>query len=46
MCRFISFHHRPDNGDIAVSDLNSHSKSEKKLKLNSEVKRGLIIKIR
>jgi len=34
MCRFISFFHRPDNGDVVVHDLSSHSNTEKKLKLN------------
>ena len=37
MCQFISFHHNPLNGDIAVSDLNSHSNTEEKLKLNLNV---------
>ena len=34
MCQFISFFHRPDNGDIVVNDLSSHSNTESKLKLN------------
>ena len=34
MCQFISFFHRPDTGDIAVWDLNSHSNTGKHLKLN------------
>ena len=33
MCKFISFLHRPDNGDIAVWDLNSHSNTQNKLNL-------------
>ena len=34
MCQFISFHHRPDNGDIAVSVLDSHADTEKNLSLD------------
>jgi hypothetical protein len=34
MGQFISFLHRPDNGDIAVWDLNSHSDTQKKLNLH------------
>ena len=34
MCQYISFFHRPDNGDIAVYDLTSHSKTQQYLKLN------------
>ena len=34
MCRLISFLHRPDNGDIAVYDLTSHSATQKKLNLS------------
>jgi hypothetical protein len=34
MCEFISFLHRPDNGDIAVWDLNSHSNTQYKLNLH------------
>lgn len=33
MCRLVSFLHRPDNGDIAVYDLTSHSETQKKLNL-------------
>jgi hypothetical protein len=33
MCEFISFLHRPDNGDIAVYDLTSHSNTQEKLGL-------------
>ena len=33
MCQLISFLHRPDNGDIAVYDLTSHSNTQKKLGL-------------
>ena len=33
MCEFISFFHRPDNGDIVVSDLTSHGNTEKTLNL-------------
>ena len=33
MCQFISFLHRPDNGDIAVWDLTSHSNTQEKLEL-------------
>ena len=34
MCQFISFLHRPDNGDIVVYDLTSHSGTQKKLGLS------------
>ena len=34
MCKFISFHHKPIDGEIAVSVLDSHSDTEKNLKLN------------
>ena len=34
MCEFISFWHQPSTGDIAVSDLMSHSDTYEKLKLN------------
>ena len=34
MCRFISFFHRPDNGDVAVYDLTSHGNTEQHLNLN------------
>jgi len=37
MCRFISFHHNPINGDIKVAVLNSHSETEKKLNLNLSI---------
>jgi len=37
MCRFISFFHNPINGDIAVYDLTSHSKTQEKLKLNEKI---------
>ena len=37
MCRFISFHHNPISGDVVVSDLESHSDTEEKLKLNLNV---------
>ena len=37
MCRFASFFHNPINGDIAISDLNSHSNTERELKLNLNV---------
>ena len=37
MCRFISFWHNPLHGDVAVSDLDSHSNTEKALKLNNKV---------
>ena len=37
MCEFISFFHRPDNGDIAVSDLESHGNTEEKLGLNKKL---------
>ena len=37
MCQFISLFHNPLNGDIAVADLNSHSKTEKQLKLNKAI---------
>jgi hypothetical protein len=30
MCQFISFFHRPDNGDIAVSVLDHHDATMKK----------------
>jgi len=31
MCQFISFMHRPDNGDVFIYDLSSHSETESKL---------------
>ena len=34
MCQFISFHHNPYTGKIAVYDLESHSNTEEKLKLD------------
>jgi hypothetical protein len=34
VCQFISFLHRPDNGDIAVYDLTSHNGTQKKLGLS------------
>ena len=34
MCQFISFHHKPTTGDIAVAVLDSHSDTEQRLKLN------------
>src|SRR4030043_337101 len=34
MCQFISFHHKPTTGDIAVAVLASHSDTEQRLKLN------------
>ena len=37
MCQFISFFHNPLNGDIAVSDLNSHGNTETELKLNKNI---------
>ena len=37
MCQFISFFHRPDNGDIAVYDLQSHGNTEEHLKLNKNL---------
>ena len=37
MCKFISFFHRPDNGDIALSNLNSHEDTQKKLNLNNNL---------
>src|SRR3989304_1230697 len=40
MCEFISFFHRPDNGDIAVYDLTSHSKTQEELKLNNLWREG------
>jgi hypothetical protein len=33
MCQFISFLYRPDNGDVAVYDLTSHSNTQDKLGL-------------
>ena len=33
MCQFISFLYRPDNGDIEVFDLTSHSNTQEKLGL-------------
>jgi hypothetical protein len=33
MCRFISFLYRPDNGDITIYDLTSHSNTQHKLGL-------------
>ena len=35
MCRLISFWHKPLTGDIAVSDLNSHSETYSALKLDN-----------
>ena len=32
MCEFISFLHRPDNGDIFIYNLTSHSNTEEKVK--------------
>ena len=37
MCRTCSFFHNPLTGDIVVSDLSSHSETEKALKLNLKV---------
>ena len=37
MCKMASFWHRPDNGDIAVYDLTSHSNTQKKLELNENL---------
>ena len=37
MCLFISFFHRPDNGDIALYDLTSHANTQKKLELNENL---------
>ena len=37
MCQFISFFHRPDNGDIGVYDVTSHGKTEEHLKLNKNL---------
>ena len=37
MCQFASFWHRPDNGDLAVFDLESHSNTQEKLKLNENL---------
>ena len=37
MCQFISFFHRPDNGDIAVAVLDGHSETQEKLKLNENI---------
>lgn len=37
MCRFISFWHNPLNGDVVVSDLNSHSNTQEALNLNQNV---------
>jgi len=37
MCDFISFFHRPDTGDIVVSDLMSHSDTQKKLSLSDKL---------
>ena len=37
MCKFISFFHRPDNGDIAVFNLESHSDTQAKLELNEKL---------
>ena len=34
MCRAFSFFHRPDNGDIVVYDITSHSGTSDHLKLN------------
>jgi hypothetical protein len=37
MCQFISFFHRPDNGDVAIFDLTSHSNTQAKLSLNEKL---------
>jgi hypothetical protein len=37
MFQFISFFHRPDNGDIAVFNLESHSDTQVKLALNENL---------
>jgi hypothetical protein len=37
MCQFISFFHRPDNGDVAVFNLESHSDTQAKLELNEKL---------
>ena len=37
MCRFISFHHNPLNGDVVVKDLESHSDTERMLNLNVNI---------
>jgi len=37
MCQFMSFFHNPINGDIAVSDVNSHGNTEKELSLNLNI---------
>ena len=37
MCNFISFFHRPDNGDIEVYDLTSHSNTQKYFGFNESL---------
>ena len=37
MCRFISFFHNPQNGDVVVEDLESHGNTESLLKLNKNI---------
>ena len=37
MCRFVSGFHRPDTGDVVVHDLESHSNTERALKLDLKV---------
>jgi hypothetical protein len=37
MCQFISFFHRPDNGDIEVYDLTSHNNTQSHLQLNEQL---------
>ncbi|MFZ2602518.1 MAG: hypothetical protein WAX79_00755, partial [Candidatus Omnitrophota bacterium] len=37
MCKFISFFHSPINGDVVVSDLESHGNTETALKLNNKI---------
>ena len=47
MCKFISFLHRPDNGDVAVYDLTSHSNTQRWLvmiKINDGRAHALAIK--